>query len=46
MSDFKAVMKNITAKLRQQAIGFINFVNLSQNFIADIMNWFLNSSSS
>ena len=38
--DFNARNKSLTAKL---LIGIINFERLSPNFIADTMNWFLNS---
>ena len=41
--DFNARNKSLTAKLLQQGIGIINFERLSPNFIADTMNWFLNS---
>ena len=41
--DFNARNKSLTAKLLQGAIGIINFERLSPNFIADTMNWFLNS---
>ena len=43
VADFNARNKSLTAKLLQQAIGIINFERLSPNFIADTMNWFLNS---
>ena len=43
VADFNARNKRLTAKLLQQAIGIINFERLSPNFIADPMNWFLNS---
>ena len=41
--DFNARNKSLTAKLLHRAIGTINFERLSPNFIADTMNWFLNS---
>ena len=41
--DFNARNKSLTAKLSNRAIGIINFERLSPNFIADTMNWFLNS---
>ena len=43
VADFNACNKSLIAKLLQQAIGIINFEILSPNFIADTMNWFLNS---
>ena len=43
VADFNARNKSLTAKLLQRAIGIINFERLSPNFIADTMNWFLNS---
>ena len=42
VADFNVRNKSLTAKL-QRAIGIINFERLSPNFIADTMNWFLNS---
>ena len=39
--DFNARNKSLTAKLL--GIGIINFERLSPNFIADTINWFLNS---
>ena len=39
VADFNARNKSLTAR----AIGIINFEKLSSNFIADTMNWFLNS---
>ena len=42
VADFNARNKSLTAKLLQ-VIGIINFESLSPNFIADTMNWFLNS---
>ena len=41
--DFNARNKSLTAKLFNRAIGIINFERLASNFIADTMNWFLNS---
>ena len=41
--DFNARSKSLTAKFSNRAIGIINFERLSPNFIADTMNWFLNS---
>ena len=35
--------KTGSSKLSNRAIGIINFERLSPNFIADTMNWFLNS---
>ena len=43
VADFNACNKSLTAKLLQQVIGTINFERLSPNFIADTMNWLLNS---
>ena len=43
VADFNARNQSLTAKLLQQGIGIINFERLSPNFIADTMNWFLNS---
>ena len=43
VADFNARNKNLSDKLLQQAIGIINFERLSPNFIADTMNWLLNS---
>ena len=43
VADFNARNKSLTAKLLQQPIGIINFERFSPNFIADTMNWFLNS---
>ena len=34
---------SLTAKLLNRAIGIINFERLSPDFIADPINWFLNS---
>ena len=41
VADFNAHNKSLTAKLLQK--GTINFERLSPNFIADTMNWLLNS---
>ena len=41
--DFNARNKSLTAKFSNRVIGIINFERLSPNFIADTMNWFLNS---
>ena len=43
VADFNARNKNLSDKLLQQAIGIINLKRLSPNFIADTMNWLLNS---
>ena len=43
VADFNARNKSLTAKLLKQAIGIINLGRHSPNFIADTMNWFLNS---
>ena len=43
VADFNARTQNLTAKLIQQGVGIINFERISQNFIADTMNLFLNS---
>ena len=43
VANLNARNKSLTARLLQQAIGIINFKRLSPNFIADTMNWFLNS---
>ena len=43
VADFNACNKSLTAKFSNKAIGIINFERLSPNFIADILNWFLNS---
>ena len=43
VADFNARNKTLTAKLLQQGFGITNFERLSPNFIADTMNWFLNS---
>ena len=43
VADFNARNKSLTAKLLQQGYRMINFERLSPNFIADTMNWFLNS---
>ena len=45
VADFNARNKSLSVRLLQQAIGIINFERLSLNFIADTMNWFLNSMS-
>ena len=41
--DFNARNKSLTTNFSNRAIGIINFETLSPNFIADTMNWFLNS---
>ena len=43
VADFNARNKSLTAKLLQQCYRYYNFERLSPNFIADTMNWFLNS---
>ena len=43
VADFNARNKRLTAKLLQQGYRIINFERLSPNFIANTMNWFLNS---
>ena len=43
VADINASNKSLTAKLLQKAIGIIHFERLSPNFIADTINWFLNS---
>ena len=43
VADFNARNKSLTAKLLQQGYRIINFERLSPDFIADTMNWFLNS---
>ena len=43
VADFNARNKFLTAKLLKKAVGIINFERFSPNFIADTMNWFLNS---
>ena len=43
VADFNARNKSLTAKFSNRAIGIINFERLSPNFIADTMNWCLNS---
>ena len=46
VADFSARNKSLTAKLLQQGYRYhklINFERLSPIFIADTMNWFLNS---
>ena len=40
VADFNARNKSLTAN---RAIGIINFERLSLHFIADTINWFLNS---
>ena len=42
VADFNARNKKQT-NFSNRAIGIINFERLSPNFIADTMNWFLNS---
>ena len=41
--DFNARNKSLTAKLFQQGYRYHKLPRLSPNFIADTMNWFLNS---
>ena len=43
VADFNARNKSLTDKLLQQGYRYHNFESLSPNFIADTMNWFLNS---
>ena len=43
VADFNARNKSLTANFFNRAIGIINFERPSPNFIADTMNWFLNS---
>ena len=43
VADFNARNKSLTAKLLQQGYRYHIFERLSPNFIADTMNWFLNS---
>ena len=43
VADFNSRNKSLTANFSNRAIGIINFERLSPNFIADTMNWFLNS---
>ena len=43
VADFNARNKSLTAKLLQQGYRYHKFERLSPNFIADTMNWFLNS---
>ena len=44
VGDFNARNKSLTAKLLQQGYRYRKgFERLSPNFIADTMNWFLNS---
>ena len=45
VADFNACNKNTLLNFSNRAIGNINFKNLSQSFIADFMNWVLNSRS-
>ena len=43
VANLNARNKSLTANFSNRAIGIINFERLSPNFIADTMNWFLNS---
>ena len=43
VADFNARNKSLTVKLLYWAKGITNFERLSPNFIADTVNWFLNS---
>ena len=43
VADFNACNKSLTAKLLKQGYRYNNFERLSPNFIADTMNWVLNS---
>ena len=43
VADFNARNKSLLPNFSNRAIGIINFERLSPNFIADTMNWFLNS---
>ena len=43
VTDFNTRNKLLTQKLLNRAIGIINFAKHFQNFIDDIMLWFLNS---
>ena len=43
VAGFNARNKSLTANFSSRAIGIINFERFSPNFIADTMNWFLNS---
>ena len=43
VADFNARNKSLTPNFSNRAIGIINFERHSPNFIADTMNWFLNS---
>ena len=43
VADFNARNKIYLPNFSNRAIGIINFERLSPNFIADTMNWFLNS---
>ena len=43
VADFKAPNKVLLPNFSNRTIGIINFERLSPNFVADTMNWFLNS---
>ena len=43
VADFNPCNKSLTANFSNRTIGIINFERPSPNFIADTMNWFLNS---
>ena len=43
VADFNARNRSLIAKFLQQGYRIINFERFSLNFIADTMNWFLNS---
>ena len=43
VADFNARNKSLTAKLLQQGYWYQKLRKLSPNFIADTMNWLLNS---
>ena len=43
VANLNARNKSLTANFSNRSIGIINFERLSPNFIADTMNWFLNS---
>ena len=43
VADFNALNKVQLPNFSIRAIGIINFERLSPNFIANTMNWFLNS---
>ena len=43
VADFNAHNKSLTAKLLQQGYRYHRLRKISPNFIADTMNWFLNS---